>query len=308
MKSNTEIKLKQNLLATRKPQKDMSRLDEAMIGNCNMGVPEGKIDTKGAVPEVYADAINQRRNREKKIADDFKEQDKAIEDFTKESQKTENKPKGTPEMKKLHLSESLFDESFVVDTKLYKQAEDIADYLEEFMNSGITSNEDYFNDEDREVLSKTLDTLYDFAHAYSTIVDNEDVFEDLKEAADGKLYYKKKRGSLVDIIEDELGRGEVVYKLGASGKYNPTHAPSLNIDQYLIGGGTDEKGEYISAWVPDNKVEDAIAIAKKYGKDYKVKKEKYVKGDNNQIRIYIDESDWDGNYVDPNVPTLDRKA
>lgn len=177
MKSNTEIKLKQNLLATRKPQKDMSRLNEAMIGNCNMEVPEGKIDTKGAVPEVYADAINQRRNREKKIADDFKEQDKAIEDFTKESQKTENKPEGTPEMKKLHLSESLFDESFVVDTKLYKQAEDIASYLEEFMNSGITSNEDYFDDEDREVLSKTLDTLYDFAQAYSTVMDNEDVFE-----------------------------------------------------------------------------------------------------------------------------------
>lgn len=291
-----EIKIKQ------------SKLNEAMIGNCNMEVPEGKVETKGAVPEVYADAINQRREREKKIADDFKEQDKTIEDFTKESQKTENKPKGTPEMKKLHLSESLFDESFTVDTKLYKQAQDIANYLEEFMNSGITSNEEYFDDEDREVLGKTLDTLNDFAQAYSTVMDNEEVFEDLNESEDDKIYYKKKRGSLVDIIEDELGRGEVVYKLGASGKYNPTHAPSLNIDQYLIGGGTDEKGEYISAWLPENKIDDAVAIAKKYNKEYKLGKDKYVKGDNDFIRIYIDESDWEGNYVDPNVPTLDRKA
>lgn len=291
-----EIKIKQ------------SKLNEAMIGNCNMEVPEGKVDTKGAVPEVYADAINQRRDREKKIADDFKEQDKAIEDFTKESQKTENKIKGTPEMKKLHLSESLFDESFIVDTKIYKQAQDIADYLEEFMNNDVFLNLAYFDEYDREAMGRTFDALNDFAVRYSTIMDDENVFEDLNEATDDKIYYKKKRGSLVDIIEDELGRGEVVYKLGASGKYNPTHAPSLNIDQYLIGGGTDEKGEFIRAWVPDNKVDDAIAIAKKYGKDYKVKKEKYVKGDNNQIRIYIDESDWDENYVDPNVPTLDRKA
>lgn len=93
-----EIKIKQ------------SKLNEAIIGNCNMEVPEGKVETKGNVPEVYADAINQRREREKKITDDFKEQDKAIEEFAKESQKTENKPKGTPEMKKLHLSESLFED------------------------------------------------------------------------------------------------------------------------------------------------------------------------------------------------------
>lgn len=226
-----EIKIKQ------------SKLNEAIIGNCNMEVPEGTVETKGSVPEVYADAVNQRRNREKKIADDFKEQDKAIEEFAKESQKTESKPKGTPEMKKLHLSESLFeealdnedlnrrasdivasikefiekvkqpnisyeeidnydikdmqkvvdkldkfskisshkegsmDESFTPNSKLYKQAEEIADYLEEFMNNDVVTSSDYLDDNDRGMLTDTYDLLMDFSHHYSTTMDDENVFE-----------------------------------------------------------------------------------------------------------------------------------
>lgn len=290
-----EIKIKQ------------SKLNEAIIGNCNMEVPEGTVETKGNVPEVYADAINQRREREKKITDDFKEQDKAIEEFAKESQKTENKPKGTPEMKKLHLSESLFED---VNKSITEKAQDAAGSIEEFINyvDKTPGIEEFIEKEDIETLRRMIDKLMDFYHKYSTTMDNENVFEAVETPADTKIYYKKKRGPLVAIIEDELGSGEVVYKLGKSGKYNPTHAPSLNIDRYLIGGGTDEKGEYISAWIPENKIDDAVAIAKKYNKEYKLGHDKYVRGDKDFIRIYIDESDWEGNYVDPNVPTLNRKG
>lgn len=290
-----EIKIKQ------------SKLNEAIIGNCNMEVPEGTVETKGNVPEVYADAINQRREREKKITDDFKEQDKAIEEFAKESQKTENKPKGTPGMKKLHLSESLFED---VNKSITEKAQDAAGSIEEFINTvDKTPNiEEFIEKEDIETLRHMIDKLMDFYHKYSTTMDNENVFEAVETPVDTKIYYKKKRGPLVAIIEDELGSGEVVYKLGKSGKYNPTHAPSLNIDRYLIGGGTDEKGEYISAWIPENKIDDAVAIAKKYNKEYKLGHDKYVRGDKDFIRIYIDESDWEGNYVDPNVPTLNRKG
>lgn len=288
-------------------------LNETLIGNCNMEVPEGNAETKGTVPGVYADAINQRRQRTDKIEQDFKEQDKFMDEFAKESQKTENNPKGTPQMKKMHLDESLFEE--IENPKLYKSAERIANDIEQFLSdiSNIENINDYLDDYDLKDIGKAMDALRDFAQAYSYTTDNEDIFEavaepPVKPTVDTTLYYKNKRGSLVDIIEDELGRGEVVYKQGITGKYNPTHAPSLNIDQYLIGGGEDEKGEYISAWLPEDKVDDAIAIAKKYGKEYKVGKDKYVKGDNNFIHIYIDESDWEGNYVDPNVPILNRRG
>ena len=60
--------------------------------------------------------------------------------------------------------------------------------------------------------------------------------------------------------------------------------------------------------IPENKIDDAVAIAKKNNKEYKLGHDKYVRGDKDFIRIYIDESDWEGNYVDPNVPTLNRKG
>lgn len=159
-----EIKIKQ------------SKLNEAIIGNCNMEVPEGNVETKGNVPEVYADAINQRRAREKKITDDFKEQDKAIEEFAKESQKTENKPKGTPEMKKLHLSESLFED---VNKTIAEKAQDAAGSIEEFINTVDKTPyiEEFIEKEDIETLRHMIDKLMDFYHKYSTIMGDGEIFE-----------------------------------------------------------------------------------------------------------------------------------
>lgn len=162
-----EIKIKQ------------SKLNEAIIGNCNMEVPEGNVETKGNVPEVYADAINQRREREKKITDDFKEQDKAIEEFAKESQKTENKPKGTPEMKKLHLSESLFEDIDVVEKSITEKAQDAAGSIEEFINTvdKTPDIEEFIEKEDIETLRHMIDKLMDFYHKYSTIMGDGEIFE-----------------------------------------------------------------------------------------------------------------------------------
>lgn len=159
-----EIKIKQ------------SKLNEAIIGNCNMEVPEGNVETKGNVPEVYADAINQRRTREKKITDDFKGQDKAIEEFAKESQKTENKPKGTPEMKKLHLSESLFED---VNKSITEKAQDAAGSIEEFINTvdKTPDIEEFIEKEDIETLRHMIDKLMDFYHKYSTIMGDGEIFE-----------------------------------------------------------------------------------------------------------------------------------
>ena len=231
MKSNTEIKLKQNLLATRKPQKDMSRLNEAIIGNCNMEQPEGEMEVGAQTSVVYADAINTRRKREKKIADDFKEQDKIMSEFEEESQRTETKPEVTADMKKMKLAENLFEDvnseyyvgdeetgrvytdinsavdavkSFLnsknpvkvvaydialfddskiqeskEDTKLYKQAEKIADTLDEFIAriGKIKNIEDYIVSSDFDALNKASEVLQDFAIQYSHVTDNENVFE-----------------------------------------------------------------------------------------------------------------------------------
>lgn len=159
-----EIKIKQ------------SKLNEAIIGNCNMEVPKGNVETKGNVPEVYADVINQRRAREKKITDDFKEQDKEIEEFAKESQKTENKPKGTLGMKKLHLSESLFED---VNKSITEKAQDAAGSIEEFINTvdKTPDIEEFIEKEDIETLRHMIDKLMDFYHKYSTIMGDGEIFE-----------------------------------------------------------------------------------------------------------------------------------
>ena len=171
-----EIKIKQ------------SKLNEAIIGNCNMEVPKGNVETKGNVPEVYADVINQRRAREKKITDDFKEQDKSIEEFTKESQKTENEPKGTLGMKKLHLSESLFED---VNKSITEKAQDAAGSIEEFINTvdKTPDIEEFIEKEDIETLRHMIDKLMDFYHKYSTTMDNDNVFEAVETPVDTKIYY-----------------------------------------------------------------------------------------------------------------------
>lgn len=155
----------------------IKNLNETLIGNCNMEVLEGNVETKGTVPEVYADAINQRRERTKKIEQDFKEQVKLMNDFEKESQKTTNEAREVDNMKKIHLDESLFED---FDTsKLYKTAERIADDIEQFLKdiSKIENVDDYFNEYDLKDIDKVKDILTDFAQAYSYVMDNETVFE-----------------------------------------------------------------------------------------------------------------------------------
>ena len=150
-------------------------LNEAIIGNCNMEKPEKEIETSGAVPEVYADAINQRKRRVKQIEDDFKESDKNIDEFVKDS--SDNTVKGTADMKKMHLSEHLFEE--LTSTKLYKKAEEVADDLSDVLKAirALDNTEDYIDEESIEYIVKAIDGLQDFAFAYSTIMDREDIFE-----------------------------------------------------------------------------------------------------------------------------------
>ena len=117
-------------------------------------------------------------------------------------------------------------------------------------------------------------------------------------------YYKKKRGSLVDVICDELTFGEEVYTLSPTGKFIPTTAPSLLLDEYQVSTSWDDDGQYfILAQVGDSEMQSkVIEVAKKYGKDFTSKFSPYSQpGYQYQVKIFVAEEDFDGNYFDPNV-------
>ena len=279
------------------------KLNEAILGNCNMEVPEDKVETKGNVPEVYADAINQRIARKKKFEKDFEEQDKVMKEFTKESQKTETEQKGTPKMEKLNLDESLFEED-INDSKLYKRAESLADDIADFLNdiTNLENINDYLSETDLEDIGKVSDMLNDFAQNAV-----EGVQEKLVEDKEPDFYYHKKRAPLFDIIQLELTDGERVYKV-SNGKYIPTKAPSLNLDIRDVSYSTDNKGDYLGAWVPDEATQDKVVeMAKKYHRDYKKGYDKYVADKNKYyVRIYLKDTDYDEPYYDPDVPTYSK--
>lgn len=75
-----------------------------------------------AVDPSYNDAINSHKKLKKTLDDRFKEQDKETEKFVKDNSKTDLKVKGTKEMKKLKLSESLF-EDYIVESPVLDKPE-----------------------------------------------------------------------------------------------------------------------------------------------------------------------------------------
>jgi hypothetical protein len=124
-------------------------------------------------------------------------------------------------------------------------------------------------------------------------------------------YYKKKRGSLVDVICDELTLGEEVYTLSANGKWVPTTAPSLLINEYNVSTDWDDDGtNFILVQVGDEETQMKVTkVAEKYGKKFSTSYSKFLSEDKRyRVRIYIDEEDFDGNYFDPNVLVRTNKA
>lgn len=213
----------------------MNTLNEHLFSKAYETADDAEVTT--AVDPTYADATKTRGKTKKALDDKFKEQDKAADDFVKANHKTENKPKGTKEMKKMKLSESLFE---------------------------------------------------------STVGEEDD-----------NLYYYTKRESVADVIMMTLTSGEPAYRMSASGKLVPTTAPSLNIDEYDVGPNEDGDGrQCIVANVSDEGTQAKVEeLAKRFGKDF-------VSGSHSSgwkkpfyTKIYIDESDWDTPYVDPNAKT-----
>ena len=125
-------------------------------------------------------------------------------------------------------------------------------------------------------------------------------------------YYKKTRGSVVDVICDELTFGEEVYIWSDSAnKYVATKAPSLLISEYNVSTDWDDNGQnFILVQVGDEETQNkVIELAKKFSKEVLTRHTNYGDLDKRfQIKILIDEEDFDTVYFDPNVLIRGKKA
>lgn len=366
----------------------MNKLNESLFSGISNLDMDDDVETNGVVPSVYADAINTRRKTRKELENRFKEQEKEKDAFIKDNHKTDRKPRGTKEMKKMKLSESLFEsndvknavwdyvdeqvdrvldnlanvvtidvegydadwcdqdgqsavanklvqnkEAFInsIVNVLFANKEDLSEHLESDGEDGWGSEieealSEFFNEADAikyevqncrrgsysingEKVSDLIYSLKTLSDMLSDVISNiDDQEEILQEDASEEMFYKKKRKPLADIIMDELTWGETVFKPGKNGRFNPTYGPSLNLDESNIGANSDENGEYIIAWVPDEATVKAVEdIANKYNRESKSGSTNHVKGNKLFVKIYLNDEDWDEPYFDPNVKIYSSK-
>ena len=382
-----------------------------------------ELKLQGTVPPTYADAINSKEKVKKNLEKEFKDQIKDRDAFIKDNHTRERKLDKNKDLKKMHLSESLFESNSDVKEKvhnfvselltntldnlsqvvyqtvrdynpdwcdsdgqsavsnqltqkldqltdsivavLFAENSELAEAIEydhpEAMGRGtcaplvfdstrrIQQDLKYLNNEDkrmRSVAKKDLQvciedlmdqkqtvenfntywkTRYEasinFINAQLDLIPHEyfnesiteatavldrpetDVEVDFRKPESDTLYYKPTREPLAEIIMNELTWGETVYKMGSKGNLNPTYAPSLNLDEDNIGASTDDKGDYIIAWLAEESDTKAVEdIAKKYNRPYKSGYSKFTIGDRKYFtKIYVEDEHWEKPYVDPNV-------
>ena len=399
----------------------MKILKESLFSTDSELVSYDEMDVDAVADPTYVDAIDNRQKTIKELNKRFKDKEKERDDFVKQNHNTDFKPKTDKELKKLKLSESLFEANDVkeqvtdfvsnlindtldnlsqvvaskisgynadwcdsdgqtaVANKLAQNIDKVVDAIVAvlFSNNGelneateydhpeamgrgtcaplvfdstrrIQQNLKYLNNEDeraRSIAKKDLQVCIEDLEDQRQTVENfntywttryeaslnfiqaqldlipKDLFdESLEEATavldkpetdievdftpkDDTIYYKTKRQPLADIIMRELTSGEVVYKMGDSGKLNATHAPGLNLDEEDIGAKDDENGYYIIAWVATEDETKAVeAIANRFKRPFKTGYSKYAGEKPYFTKIYIEEKDWDEPYFDPDVP------
>lgn len=301
----------------------MNRLNEELLRVPNMDEKEKLVkEPVEAVDPSYNDAINGHEKLKKNVEDSFKEQEKEKEAFIRDTNRTEVKTKTTSEMKKMKLSESLFED--------FDKKEEVVEELEEEDEDGWgdtieTALEEFFDLTEKvayevrhcvrgthavrgnkvEDLVSVLNSISDeLTDAIDTISNEADSINEATAVAEPTIIYKKKRPPLAEIIMAELSEGEVVYRKSPEGKLTPTNGPHLNIDDENVGANSDDKGEYIIAWVDTEELaKDVAAIGDKYSRETIIGNDKYVADTPWFTKIYITDADWEEPFVDPNAPT-----
>lgn len=236
----------------------MSKLNEDLLAQVARGADnEEEMEVGAVAPPDYVSAVEDRKKIRKELPGRFKDQEKATKAFVDDNHKREPKRKPLGELKKLKLSESLFEDVHISE----------ATAVAEKPKSGV-------------------------------------------------IYYKdaKHRDPLADVIQRELTDGEVVYKFSdKKGRFQATHAPSLNIDAMDVSVDYDEDRDdqpYILVRLADKALLDEVAtVGKKYGKEVTTGTERFMRGDKKLFaKIYLDDADFDGHYFDPNVPVKTGKG
>lgn len=306
-----------------------SKLNEDLM-HTNLDLPDGEIEIKGKVDPVYADAINVHEKKKKEIEANLKDTKKIADEFAKSNGETSKVT--SPDLKKMKLSESLFDD---IDEQLQADGEDgwgdeIEETLEELFDkmqsiqyevnncvrgsygvdgdkvenlvSELEEVQDMLNDKIW-YLKQQSDELNEATAVLDRPVNKSKRFKDQEFSTE--YIYRAKRDPLVDIIQDDLTSGETVYRMGEDGKLRPTFAPSLNISYEDIGASSDSYGEYVIAWVAtEDMVKQVENVGHKYNKEVKTGYNKDVSDTPYWVKIYVDNADWDDPYVDPNVKTI----
>ena len=263
----------------------MNKLNESLMQTVSQNLTD---DATIVVDPTYADAIDTGKKVETDLAKRFKDQNKAKDEFVKDNHKTERKVKGTKEMKKMKLSESLFEEEVVeketLEEAVYTDATEpgigrcaptFGTYTKEIYDASENLNDPKYASLAQRTLrhiEEWLDDQYkdlEAFHAYwlerheamekhikeqrgmiaAALGTGEKVKEESLQEAKDNIYYRSEREPLADIIQRELTSGEDIYILNANNKFIPSNAPSLNLDgEEAVGWGYDSKGDFIQAY------------------------------------------------------------
>lgn len=85
-------------------------LNEALMQSASTAADNRDGEIMAATDPTYTDAMNQSRKTDKELSHRFEEMNKEAEKFVETNHEREVKVKTTPEMKKAHLSEALFED------------------------------------------------------------------------------------------------------------------------------------------------------------------------------------------------------
>ena len=138
---------------------------------------------------------------------------------------------------------------------------------------------------------------------------SESLFEDAAVATKDDVYYRSKRGSLLDVLTAELTIGEDVYlhrgkdKSGKD-KFVDTNTKGLGLadEDMTINYGDEDVRPSVTVRVVDQETADKVVeIADKFDKLSKVKPCRFYGDKKFQVIIYLDDEDFDGNYEEDGV-------
>lgn len=185
-----------------------------------------------------------------------------------------------------------------------EQDKEMKDFIKKNHDRKVKLDESLFDEYDE-------DEEEDFEEEEFEDEDSEDEVDDEVDFIEAKkdVFYKKRREPLADIIQMDLTTGEPLYKLNDKGNYTVKKDPyALNLDVYQVGVNSDEKGDFIKAYVPDEETAIKVErIGEYYDRETKRGQNSGIRGNDIWVKIYLKDEDWEGHYVDTRVKVRGQK-